>query len=448
MNSNTPFPIPIEHLMREAERLTKTHQIPNEAVLTHALAMASALAGDLVTFRPPGDKDETRATFPLVVITPDAGLPAWIGDQWQALQQQRDASDNTNSLLRSPAALAEQRRMNRVMDLVDPHRHHVSNLMTRSLARPSQQKSFGQINIISKSGKAPPTQKQRQATQLVAGLRLFRPLLRHLSEDPESTGTTPPNHITWLQKRDLRTLAREEGPAVLSKLSTIIGCDAATRPADDEPPHVPQMAALILKILSLAKFQNRCFNFQPSSLVAETLDAETAKILEILNKQPVCLREHLVPEPRLAWHFSALLAAMCAGQDDEGSDLPAAVVGSMLAAWAVRSHIHLIKQTFPADDEGFFEGRDLTICRLLGQLPVPLRRIQRSLHGERKEGCLQSLQRAVKIGLAIETSAGHFAAGPGPEVDLSDFSTDQQAKCLPCQESAPKFTDSPDKNPS
>ncbi len=51
-----------------------------------------------------------------------------------------------------------------------------------------------------------------------------------------------------------------------------------------------------------------------------------------------------------------------------------------------------------------------------------------------------------KIGLAVETSAGHFAAGPGPKVDLSDFDVGSASQVPPSQESAPKFTDTPDKN--
>ena len=445
MNSRTRFPQPIELMLAEAEILAKLYQVPTEAVLVHTLAMASAVVGHLVTFRSAGNKGETRATFPLAVITPDTAMPDWIGDQWQTLQQQADAAETSERLFRSPAAIAEQRRMNRVMDLLNPHRNHIDSWLAETIVRSSNHKSFGQVIVISGRRISSPKQKQRPATRLATGLRLFRPSLRTLAKDSEATTATSPNHIAWLQKRDLRTLAREEGLPVLGKLGTVIGCGPATQPADQET-QVPQMAALILRILSLAKFPNGRFNFRPSATVAESLDAETAKIREILNKVPACLKEHLVPEPRLAWHLSAILAAMCARQDDEDSGHPAAVVGVMLAAWAVRSHIHHIRQAFPADKEGLFEGRDLTIYRLLGHFPVPVRRLQRSLRGVCRDECLLSLNRAVSAGLAKETSAGHFAAGSGPELEMSDFRSDQTTKRTPTLDSSPKSPDTTDKS--
>jgi hypothetical protein len=426
MNSPTRFPHPIELLMTEADILAKIHQIPTEAVLVHALAMASAMAGHLVTFLPTGTDQQTPVKIPLVMVTPDTSTPGWIGDQWQALKQIRDASDSSDELFRSPAAIAEQRRMNRTMDLLDPYRNHGGNWLAEKLARQTDRKSFG--HVITSKHRVPASMKdQRPVTQLAGGQREFRSLLRVLTKDPGTTATPPQNHIAWLGLRELRTLAREEGPAVLSKLGTVVGCTAAIQPADDEIRE-QQMAALILKILAMAKFENRRFKFQPGTQVTESLDAEAAKTRAMLDGVPACLKDILLPEPRLAWHFAALLAAMCAGQSDENSDLPAAVVGTMLASWAARSHVHHIRQAFPADEDGFFEGRDLTIYRLLGQLPIPVRRIQRSRRGENKAECLQSLHRAVNAGLAVETSPGHFATTPGPKVDLSDFGSDQSAK--------------------
>jgi hypothetical protein len=325
-------------------------------------------------------------------------------------------------------AIAEQRRMKRIMDLLDPFRNHPGNALAETLGRLTPRKSFGHVHITSKRKAFAPKKDHRPVTQLAGGLREFRPLLRLLTKDAGTTVAPPPNHIAWLSRRDLRTLAREEGPAVLGKLGTVVACPATIQPAGDETARDPQLAALVLRILAMAKFENQRFKFQPATLATETLDAVAAETRAMLHKVPAGLKELLVPEPNLAWHFAALLAAMCAGQDDKDSDMPAAVIGALLASWAVRSHFHHIRQTFPADQDGFFEGRDLTIYRLLGQVPIPVRRIQRSLRGERKAECLQSLHRAVNAGLAVGPSPGHFATAPEPRVDLSDFAPDQPAK--------------------
>lgn len=424
MNPEARFPHPLELLIAETDGLAAAHRIPAGIVMVHALGMASALAGHLVTLRPSGTQSEIPATFPLTVFTPDYELPAWIQDDWQVLQHLAAESNTPGELTRSPAAIAEQRRLNRTMDLLDPHRNHIGNHLMEALARASNRRSYGRIEVISEPRTPAAELNQPPVTRLIAGLRLFKPTLRALAKDPETVRATPPNHIAWLQTDDMKTLAREEGPAVLGRLGTILHCGAASPPAN-EGSQVTQVSALVFNILQRAQFRNGRFHFTPSPQVRDSLDAHAANVRSLITNGPDCLRDLLVPEPRLAWHFAALFAAMCAGTQEEGSDHAAAVLGSVLAARTIRNHIVKIRRTFPADEQGFFEGPDLAVCRLLGQLPVPVRKIQRSRRGERKEDILRSLRRAIDAGLAVETSPGHFAAGPGPVVELSDYEEHQ-----------------------
>jgi hypothetical protein len=288
-----------------------------------------------------------------------------------------------------------------------------------------------------------PQEKHRPVTHLAGGLQLFKPLVRKLAKDPDRSAGPPLNHLLWLNSRDFRTLARNEGPAVVSLLGTVIGCGTAIYPAESDV-RIPQIAGLVARLLISAKFDKGRFTFRPGALVEERLDAEAAKAREMLAQQPRCLRDLLLPEPHLAWLFSALLAAMCAGQQDEGSDFSAAVAGSTLATRVILSHVRHIRREYPADQKGFFDGRDLTVFRRLGKLPVTVRGIQRSLRGVRKEQILQSLHRAVHAGLAVETMAGHFATGPGPKVELSEFGAIRPPDAAPAPHFLPKSTDNTD----
>jgi len=95
----------LAHLLDVTEVMANLHSVPQEAVLLHALACGSALAGDLIRSKPPGAPD-IPARFRLLISTPDAMLPPWIAEEWQYLGNRQKAPPDP---LSDPARIGEMR---------------------------------------------------------------------------------------------------------------------------------------------------------------------------------------------------------------------------------------------------------------------------------------------------------------------------------------------------
>jgi hypothetical protein len=155
-----------------------------------------------------------------------------------------------------------------------------------------------------------------------------------------------------------------------------------------------------------------------------------------------------LPDRHLAWHLSAILAAMCAGSkegDPQHQVLQATRLGIALAAWSTRQHLHHFRQAFPADDLGPFVGQSLSILRFLSATPSSVRQIQRRLRGLNKEACLWTLRRGVAAGLALEPEPERFTSVPLPGQELADFVAEFELPEAKPQDFSPNSTDGTDK---
>jgi hypothetical protein len=252
------------------------------------------------------------------------------------------------------------------------------------------------------------------------------------------------NLMAWIGNHDFRLLVQEVGRE-LPGLGVIIECPARSFLPDDSMVAKVAAAAMVQR-LEAARFGSIRYQFRPSEEAKCLLGRQAEQTRALLAHVPAASGLQALPDPDLAWHLSALLAALCSGNGPEAEQtMHATSLGTALASWAIEQHIHHVRHAFPGDHLGPFEGQDLRVLRFLGDVPSTVRDIQRRFREVNKASCLRSLRRAVAAGLALEPQPERFAAVPVPGHQLSDFDPafDPATACQAASD--PQFTDNTDK---
>jgi len=417
----------IREIMRVAEYLAAIHGVLPEAMFIQMLAFGSALAGDTISSKPAGIA--MTAKFSLLIRTPDHGLPWWIAEEWKQLTKLQDTvlKSPPNPLFGTdkPGAL---RRRKRVAKLLNPDSDEDPLMIDCYMEGLKRRKDFGFIHRIGNDRVKVANKPGKTFTLAAGGYRELHTVLRSRKSlcghwALLNAGAARSHLLGWIRDRDWKTLVREAGMSDLAKLGLVIGCPA-TR-FNPEIQTVPGLAAAqIISRLEITRFASIHYSFQPPEQALELLHQHAGQVRALVDAIPERQRAHALPDPYLAWHLSAIMAALCGearGPEAANATYQATQIGVALASWVFHRHLYHFRQTFPADELGAFEGRDLSVLRFLTAVPSSVRQIQRRLRGVPKEICLLSLRRAVTAGLAIEEERERFVALPPPARRMSEF---------------------------
>lgn len=422
-----PHPIQLQDLLLVADAIGRVHGTPPEAVLLHALAMGSALAGDLVTSKP-GGVLVVPAKFSLLIRTPDPEPPWWIAEEWKHLKERQDQVLNARANTRyAEVPIAKLRRRQRLLRILNNGSGFDAAMIDRHIECAKNQKAFRFLHRIG-DGRPAAIPDCRSITLVAGGFRELGKILRSRNH-PDSYWAmlkggqvARSNLLAWIAAGDWRALVSESGKPDLPALGLIVACPATSYHPDSQVTS-RLVAATMLHRLEMARFGSTRYAYTPGATARNLLDSQTEQARELANTLPPGDQNHVLPDPHLGWHLSAILAALCAdGGVQEHQIVQATSLGTALASWAVRQHVHHYHHAFPADDQGPFTGQDLSVLRFLTPAPAPVRAFQRRLRGVTRDSCLRSLRRVVDAGLAIEPEPGHFAAVPTPVgPGLSEF---------------------------
>ncbi len=446
---NAPFPVALNDLLTVAHCIAHVHGIPPQAVLLHTLAMASALAGDLVTSHPEGGA-LVPAKFSILIRTTDLNLPLWIDQEWQHLLERQSQVINAPPNPKYAAAtVAALRRRQRILTALNNGSTFEASMIDSHLQSSKNKKTFRFLHVVG-NGPCPPIGKGGRSITLAApGIRALSKVLRSQGDPAGYVAMLDlgpadrSNLMAWVGSHDFKKLVQEAGRE-LPKLGVIIECPARSFLPDDTMVAKVAAAAMVQR-LEAARFGSIRYQFRPTDEARCLLGRQAGQTRALLDQVPATTRTQALPDPHLAWHLSALLAALCSGSGPEGQQtLHATSLGTALASWAIEQHIHHVRHAFPGDHLGPFEGQDLRVLRFLGDQPSTVRDIQRRFREVNKASCLMSLRRAVAAGLALEPQPERFAAVPVPGHELSDFdpSPDPETACQSASD--PQFTDNTD----
>lgn len=446
---NAPFPIALDDLLTVSHSIAHVQGVPPQAVLLHTLAMASALAGDLVTSHPEGGP--VPAKFSLLIRTPDLDLPLWIDQEWQHLLERQSQVINAPPNPKYAAAtVAALRRRQRILTALNDGSTFEASMIDSHLQSSKNQKAFRFLHVVGNGKPAAIGKGGRSITLAAPGYRALRKVLRSkgnpagymamLNLGPGDRS----NLMAWIGIHDFKMLVQEAG-GELPKLGVIIECPARSFLPDDTMVTKVAAAAMVQR-LEAARFGSIRFQFRPTDEARCLLGRQAGQTRALLAHVPAASGLQALPDPDLAWHLSALLAALCSGQGPEAEQtMHATSLGTALASWAIAQHIHHVRHAFPTDHLGPFEGQDLRVLRFLGDVPSTVRDIQRRFREVNKASCLRSLRRAVAADLALEPQPERFAAVPVPGHQLSDFDPafDPATACQAAGD--PQFPDNTDK---
>ena len=417
----------IGELLHVAEGTAGVHGVQPEAALLQMLAFGSALAGDMIVSKPAGVT--MPAKFSLLFRTPDPELPWWISEEWKHLGSIQDSVVNAkpNPIFgtEKPGAL---RRRKRVAKLLNPDSDEEIGMINCYMEALKCKRDFGFIQRVGRKDRVKVANRPGKTSTLAAGgFRELHAVLRSRNSPAGywaqlNAGAASSHLLGWISARDWKRLVSEAGVNDLASLGVVIGC-----PATGFNPSIqaaPGMAsAPIIRRLELTRFASIHYAFEPPEEALNLLCQYAQRVQALTDNIPERQRAHALPDRYLAWHLSALLAALCGksqGLEAQIKTYAATKIGVALASWAIHLHLYQFRQTFPADENGAFEGRDLHVLRFLTAAPSTVRQIQRRLRGVSKEICLLSLRRAVTAGLAVEEERG-FVALPAPACKMSDF---------------------------
>lgn len=246
---------------------------------------------------------------------------------------------------------------------------------------------------------------------------------------------------------DWKHLSGITGPDFLSKLGWIIEVPAGLF---CRLSALPLASTTVFKKLEALGFSNTSFAYKPTDYARTLLGRQVEESRAMVNQLPPEQRDVALPDPYLAWHLAALVAQLCAGDEETHDDfkaLQAARLGIMVANWATRQHLHHYRHAFPADGAGSFVEQDLSIFRLLNLTPLPVRAFMAHVRCVNEDACLASLRRAVDAGLALEAEPGLFAAIPSPKSSVTETRMDHTPSHFGPTEPAPCGTDNIDGMP-
>lgn len=421
-------------LIGGATAVAQTHGVPLEAVLLHVLAMASTLAGDLISSKPTGS-GLVPAKFSVLFRTPDNELPHWVSDEWTYLADlQTQVCHLRPAFLQDPKSIARLRRQRRVLMSLDGGAYEGVADMDMMIALARCRSTFPFFHRVAGRGgpAVPPPTDDRSIALAAGGLTELSLILRSRVKTAgywarlHGRGLSRSNLLSWVPERDWRALCKDVGQEHFSRL----GYALATRASRFCPEsHAPcgVAASQMLQRLERIRFNSTKITFSPPAEARELLDLQVAESLALVHDLPSSQREAALPGPYLAWHLAAILAVVgcppTQGDETLQAFHQAARIGCQLATWVVRQHLYHFRHAFPAFHEDRFVDLDLRIFRLLGTHPATVREIQRRLRGVDNATCLVSLARAVDAGLAAEVEPGRFAMvlPPPPGCELSDF---------------------------
>jgi hypothetical protein len=434
------------------DEMALAHAIPMEVVLLQTLAHASALAGHLITSNPAAGV-EVPAKFSVLIRTPDAECPAWIGDEISHLIDRQDEMLRAGEKLGSLSAL---RRQKRVIDAIaiEEGRHRFTGI-DRKIELAKRRPYFRFIRRVSR-GKLPAASERSYLVALVAtGYPALRKLLHRASSHAGSNDTALaqyPNSLGWIASDDWERLTKGTPPSLFQRFGWIAGCGASNfLPELDVAPRL--LAPAMLQRLEIARIGGIRYAYRPSDAAKALLIHQNERMRQIVAMVPASIRDRVVPDQFLAWHLTALLVAICGdgrGDDFACLEIQCTRIATAIASWVTASHIHDFRISFPADDDGLITGQDLRVFGFLTDVPCPVRSFQRRLRGVDKDSCLRSLQRLVAAGLAVEYDRDRFAAVPPPDPghELSDFLSEFDSQRIFPLRGADKSTDITDKNSS
>jgi hypothetical protein len=447
----------LRSLVGAADSTARTHGVPLEAVLLHTLALGSALAGDLVHSNPARSK-LLAAKFSVVFRSPDTHLPLWIGDEWTRLAQRQEEASKVRLLNRkSPHAIAALRRQRRVIQALGTDLEMPTRLIDFALAMAKDRMMFRHLHRV--NGRQPPVQQKRDVrtfTLAAAGAAELRRILRS-REKPgglwamlEGAKGPPSNLIAWMRDCEVKDVCRETGKHHFSLLGYRIECAMSHFCPETEVPS-GLLANNILQRLEVVRSGKIKFKFTPPAEAVALLNRQVEETQAQLNALPVADRGAALPDVFLAWHLSAILAALsCPTLPSESPELAfnqSAWLGCRIASWVVGQHLYHFRHAHPSDPEGEFTGQDLQVFRFLGPIPATPRQFQRRLRGVNKASCLRSLTRAVDAGLAIEPEPGRFAVEPPPRgMEASEILSEFGLRQSFSPETLRNFTESTEKS--
>jgi hypothetical protein len=449
---------PLLHsLIGVADSVARTHGIPFEVVMLHSLALGSALAGDLIRSEPNGPR-LMQSKFSFLFQTPDDRLPLWIDEEWARLARRQEETRNVRPILgKSPHTVASLRRQRRIVQSLGLDSGNELDLIDSAIKMTKDKMMFRHIHRV--DGRELPFQPKKEVRTLTlaaAGASELRRILKSRqkpkglwamlegSEGPRS------NLIAWMRDLDVKDIHRETGKEHYAVLGYRIDCPMSHFcPETDVRSGL--MANNILRRLEVVRSGKIKFTFDPPAEAAVLLGRQVEETRALLATLPEADRGAALPDVFLAWHLTAILAALsCPETREEPPEIAfnqSAGIGCRLASWVVGQHLHHFRHAHPSDDRGSFTGQDLRVFRFLGPLPATPRQFQRRLRGVDKASCLLSLTRALEAGLAIEPEPGRFAVKPPPRrIGLSESLSESGLRPSSPPETPPNFTEDTEKS--
>ncbi|MEO5715728.1 MAG: hypothetical protein ABIT37_19770 [Luteolibacter sp.] len=403
-------------------------------MILNILALASALAGNLVSSKPDGGEAH-HARFSLIVRSNDSSVPEWMSrEQHELLGRQQSVIDPDLPPFLSKKPMRALRRQVQAMEALGSGNDLEAQMLRGFIDSEKRRKAYrfllpvsGEGSGVRWTGKHP----GGAPAVLVNGAADIRKILRGKSKDGSlwnslgQGGQGNGSVLGWIDSTGLGKLWQQLGSQQVRCLGWQVECPASTV-LPDTIVHPSLAASHLLRRLEVVRFGSTRFTFYAAPSDIELLNQQVSNVALRLEQLPEDLRAAAVPDTLLAWHLAALLSALC--WDGRNAPDPQQVswcvqLAVVLAEYVVAQHLHHFRQTFLADHPALLEGLDRRMARLLPGHPCGVRELQRKFHGVNKDECLASLNKLVALGLAEECAPGRFRQMPPspPSLRLSDF---------------------------
>lgn len=430
---NTPGP-DLRTLLWTSGSIADSYEVPMEAVLLHILALASALAGNLVSSKQ-NSGDALNARFSLIVRSEDSSVPEWMSrEQQELLSHQQSVTDPELPEIYRKKPMGALRRQLRAMESIG-NGNGIDAMFLRSVIdSEKRRKSYRFLLPVSGPGSEVRWKGKNPGGTpaiLVNGMDDFRKLKRGGYKDGGlwssiwQDGANGGSVLGWIASLGQEKLSKQIGPRKARSLGWQIDCPASII-LPDTVVHPSLVASHVFQRLEVVRFAKTRFMFKPGPSDVKLLNQQASNLGLRLKQFPDDLRTIAVPDTLLAWHLAALFAALCwdgRNVTDPQQVSRCAELGVVLAEYVVVQHLHHFRRTFLPDHPELLEGIDRRMARLLPGHPCGVREMQRKFHGLKKDECLTSLHKLMVLGLAEESAPGRFRKMPLPQpsLRLSDF---------------------------